>query len=353
MSDVTSVMEIVLVLRKFTPVGTVWCYINVFLKTFSFSQSMMFITLVAVVRAWSGLSRHSIGLSVNKAISCVIVVYVLSIVWSCIWILPGVFGINECMGQIQQWSHHRAFAVLIFLIIVIILFITTIGSYFLLIIWMRCKNVTNASFVKKSEILTLKAAKTVSTIFIACYLIPFLPAALRLVNLVPMHHVIHILYGFNSLACLQSALNPYVYLATNAHFRRIYWRSLRRLFIRITRRHPRQVTPINIITSSQVHFHKATIQQHLDQQKGQNVQKPCKHNLKHAEVEHDIEMSSTSNSQYSKKSRSHLDVPSTSSSKNSKQSSSQYLEIPSTSSFKCSHKVSVQHLHVSSLPPIQ
>ena len=223
MSDITSIMEIVLVARRFVPVGPVWCYIHVFLRTFSFNQSILFITVVAVIRAWSGLASHPVNLTTRSALACVVCVYVTSSVSAALWVLPSASGISLCMGRLQDSTPLSVIVSL--LSVVVILFFITLVSYICLTVSLHCKNKQSTAVIgsKKSEILTLKAAITVSITFLLCYLLPFL-AAINFRD-VPIHGYIHVLGAFNSLAYLQSVINPYIYLVTNQHFRRVFVRT--------------------------------------------------------------------------------------------------------------------------------
>ena len=228
MSDVTSVMEMVLVLRKFVAVPD-FCYINVFLRTVAFGQSMLFIALVAVLRAWGGLSKQYKFLSLKKVMVCVAVVYVLSLAWAGVWVIPSFKIIAVCMG----WpTPVNKTVVMIFLSVTLCLFLLTIISYIALGIGIRCRRVQNTIVTgnKKSEILTLRAAVSLSIVFIVGYFIPFLPGIISFPKFVPVHNLLHIYSLFNSFAYVQSAVAPYIYMATNAHFRRAFKITCRKVF---------------------------------------------------------------------------------------------------------------------------
>lgn len=242
MSDMTSVMEIVQVFRNFVPIGPVWCHILVFLRTFSFSQSMLFISLVAVLRVWGGLASHYIGLSLKLVVASVVVIYSLSLTWAGVWLLPEWNTITVCMAAESEGS---GLAVLIYLVITTALFIITVLSYCILFIGIRCKTAQTVALAgnTKSEILTLKAAVTVTIIFLLCFIIPFVPATFDGTSIGSSRHVLHVVNIFNSLAYLQSALNPYVYIATNSRFRRVYWKTWKR-FTLILRCKRGEISPI-------------------------------------------------------------------------------------------------------------
>jgi hypothetical protein len=226
MSDVTAVMEIVLVLRQFVPVGFPFCHILAFTKTFSFTQAMLFISLVAVLRVSAGLSKHYVGLTYRRVIAYVGVVYAVALSWAWTWLLPRFNMTGVCNGKEGK---QALLPVFIYLLVTAILFIITVLSYAILSIALACKKAQSVALAgnRKSEILTVKAAVSVSIIFLLCFLVPFAPVMFSeaLQNSPAVLHVVHI---FNSMACLQSALNPYVYLAANGRFRKVYWRSWRR-----------------------------------------------------------------------------------------------------------------------------
>ena len=229
MSDVTSVMEMILVLRKFVAVGPGFCYVNVFLRTFSFGQSMLFIALMAVLRAWSGLTKTYTSLSLKKIIICVVAVYVLSLVWAGVWVKPSFNTTSICNGMPAPVNMT---VLMIFLGVTIFLFLLTLLSYVALGTGIRCRRVQNTIVTgsKKSEILTLQAAITVSIVFIVGYFIPFMPAVISFPKFVPLYNLLHVFSVFNSLAYVQSAVAPYIYLGTNAHFRRAFKKSCKRVF---------------------------------------------------------------------------------------------------------------------------
>ena len=217
MSDVTSVMEIVSIVRHYVYVGRAWCHIVIFLSTFSFTQSMLFITLMAVIRIWSGLSTHRTALSTKKVVVFISIVYVLSIIWGAMWSLPDTGDLNggscfETRGQ------SITFVFLPYFIMTSVLFIATVCSYVTLIVWMCCKNTMAGN--RKSEILTLKAAVAVTVLFTVSYLIPLIDNFVYLD--LPANGSASVLHTFVCLGYVQSALNPYIYLATNSHFREIY-----------------------------------------------------------------------------------------------------------------------------------
>jgi hypothetical protein len=265
MSNITSMMDLVTVARRFVPVGAAWCYVLVFLRTFSFSQSMLFITLVAVIRAASGLSKHYVSLTVKKAVTCVVIVYALSLLWAGLWVMPGWRNVNLCLGILGTAAPTP---LRLYLIASVVMFVITVCSYSLLLIGLRCKKAQSVALAgnKKSEILTLRAGVTVSVIFLLCYLLPFIPAVVKFTELAPLSAILHILHGFNSLACLQSALNPYVYLITNGRFRRIYMKSWRR-FLMIVRGKRGEVSPLTVAHASSLNGQQRTLQstvQHLE-----------------------------------------------------------------------------------------
>ena len=228
MSNVTSVMEMVLVLRKFVAVPG-FCYINVFLRTVAFGQSMLFIALVAVLWAWVGLSKQCKFLSLKKAIIFVVAVYVLSLVWAGVWIIPSFKIIAVCMGWPTPVNQT---VLMIFLSVTIFLFLLTIISYIALGIGIHYRGVQNTIVTgsKKSEILTLRAAVNLSIVFIVGYFIPFLPGIISFPKFVPVHNLLHIYSLFNSFAYVQSAVAPYIYMATNVHFRRAFKITCRKVF---------------------------------------------------------------------------------------------------------------------------
>ena len=216
MSDVASAIEMVYIVKHYVPFGRAWCYSVAFLSAFSYTQSMLFITLIAVIRAISGLSKYHNKFSTKTVIIYIAIVYALSIVCGITWSIPGIGDVDHCLGYDTSESVSNIFVS--YIILVITLFIITFCSYLTLILWMHCKNSMAGN--RKSEILTLKASVAVTVLFVACYVTPLLAGFVSMD--VPLHQMTHVMNVFNVLAYVQSAVNPYIYLATNSHFREIY-----------------------------------------------------------------------------------------------------------------------------------
>ena len=210
---------------------------------------MLFIALVAILRTRSGLARKHITLSRRAAIISVTMVYVFSIVWAAVWVLPEMGSIYLCMGEFGRKKIPQV-PVLVYMSMNGIVFIVTFLSYAILTCHMRCKNRQNTSIMNKTEILTLKAGVSVSIIFIVSYLMPFVPRVVLFRQYVGPQNALHVIKLFVSLTYLQSALNPYVYMATNSNFRKIYWKTLCRTFCKTSRIHPSVPGDITVLMNS-------------------------------------------------------------------------------------------------------
>ena len=225
MSDCVAIMELMELINGNSGFNITWCIMKLFLRTFSFFQSLLFITMIAVLRTYFGLASHKVKPSKTKIVLAIMLVFSVSGIMGVLWSLPKGTSVQTCLGLEGNFSDHVSKILLnVLMIITMVLFLVSVFCYIILAIAIKCKNNVQAKS-HKLEILTTKVGLVVFVIFLICYVCPFLPAIVPKGTLGPAKYRQNRNSLFNTLALLQSAISPVVYILSNSSLKKSFVKS--------------------------------------------------------------------------------------------------------------------------------
>ncbi len=220
-------MEMYQFARSFVYRELVYCRVRVFLKAFCYTSSLMFILTISVIRLLSVVRTFPPTLRFSSVGAIVSTIYIVSGLLTSLSLDERSSVFNICMGtMVQEEEFDNTIFWLIFFVLSVSMFISTILCYVLIVIILkyrgRANMATASSSTGKNDILTLKVASIVTLAFVVAYLTPYLAIILK----APFLEYLHYLALMGAFLFITSALNPIIYTFSSSTFRRAALTSL-------------------------------------------------------------------------------------------------------------------------------
>ena len=234
-TTIVAPMALVTIFRSFKPINTIWCFVLIFIRGCTYVSSGFFVLFIGITRITYALNRFPKKFTNPMAVVLILVVYVISAMFTIPTLRQASPTFNICMAKQAIGSDLYSWLPLYLTVVT-----TYLGFCFIyvgLTIVVRNHQQTLAAaipsaFHPSSSLLSPRACLSVAIVFGISSLLPGIPGIIQVYPAVECHlHYVDLLSNF---VLMQSALNPLLYTWQSPVYRKQAIRTLRWLWASVT-----------------------------------------------------------------------------------------------------------------------